>query len=214
MPAKKKVTSEPSGRQAAYRARNRLGLLKAGQQVLAEIGPSATIEQLAGYAQVSPTTIYKYFPNKDVLFAEALDQMWREWVVWSYNGAAPASSLEAVIDSARKLFYAKQTHPFFGQVLSRVLTNPSFMIAAVKGGGVVTFQALAKQGLIESEDFDKRIIIWSYILLGLITSVHLTGELSPQEAEKSFAIGLSVWGLSEAKINKLMARPLVFQETK
>jgi hypothetical protein len=137
------------------------------------------IEQLAGYAQVSPTTIYKYFPNKDLLFAEALGQIWREWVVWSYNGAAPASSLEAVIDSARKLFYVKQTHPFFGEILSRVLGNPSFVIPAVKGGGVVTFQALAQQGLIESDNFEKRVIIWSYILLGLLTSVHLTGELTP-----------------------------------
>ena len=70
MAGKKKV-AEPGGRQAAYAARNRAALLKAGQEVLAEIGPSATIEQLAGHAQVSPTTIYKYFTNKDELFIQA-----------------------------------------------------------------------------------------------------------------------------------------------
>jgi AcrR family transcriptional regulator len=79
MPAKKQVAKQPSNRQAAYIARNRSDLIKVGQEVLAEIGPSATIEELAEYAQVSPTTIYKYFKNKEVLFSEALGQMWLEW---------------------------------------------------------------------------------------------------------------------------------------
>jgi AcrR family transcriptional regulator len=41
---------------------------------LAEIGPTATIEQIAAYAEVSPATIYKYFENKDQLFVEALSE--------------------------------------------------------------------------------------------------------------------------------------------
>ena len=66
MAAKKKAAA-PVGRQAAYSARNRAALIKHAQEVLAEVGPSATIEQLASHAQVSPTTIYKYFANKEVL---------------------------------------------------------------------------------------------------------------------------------------------------
>ena len=67
MAGKKKAVA-PGGRQAAYSARNRAALIKAGQEVLAEIGPQATIEQLADHAQVSPTTIYKYFENKENFF--------------------------------------------------------------------------------------------------------------------------------------------------
>ena len=65
---KKQAVQAPGGRQAAYSARNRARLIKDAQIVLAEIGPSATIEQIAAHAEVSPTTIYKYFENKDQLF--------------------------------------------------------------------------------------------------------------------------------------------------
>jgi AcrR family transcriptional regulator len=76
MAAKKKVEPAPGGRQAAYSARNRTALIKVAQEVLAEIGPTATIEQLSAHAQVSPTTIYKYFENKEVLFQEAIAELW------------------------------------------------------------------------------------------------------------------------------------------
>jgi hypothetical protein len=61
MATKKKAAVLTGNRQAAYSARNRAALIKHAQEVLAEVGPSATIEQLSAHAQVSPTTIYKYF---------------------------------------------------------------------------------------------------------------------------------------------------------
>jgi hypothetical protein len=39
-------------------------IIKADQEVVAEIGTSATIEKLTGHAFVSLTTIYKYFTKK------------------------------------------------------------------------------------------------------------------------------------------------------
>jgi len=104
MAGKKQVARAPGGRQAAYTARNRAALIKAGQQVLAEIGPQATIEQLVEYAEVSPTTIYKYFENKEVLFAEAFNQSWENWIEWSNQVATPGERLERVLDTGRKLF--------------------------------------------------------------------------------------------------------------
>ena len=96
--AAKKLKPAPGGRQAAYSARNRAALIKAAQEVLAEIGPSATIEQLAAHAQVSPTTIYKYFASKELLFSEAISEMYQEWIIWAYNGAPPGGSLETTLD--------------------------------------------------------------------------------------------------------------------
>ena len=83
MATKKRAAPITANRQAAYSARNRAALIKVAQEVLAEVGPSATIEQLAAHAQVSPTTIYKYFANKEVLFTEAFSQLWEEWIKWS-----------------------------------------------------------------------------------------------------------------------------------
>jgi AcrR family transcriptional regulator len=209
MAAKKQAPKSPGGRQAAYTARNRAKLLQSAREVLAEIGPSATIEQLTAVAQVSPTTIYKYFETKDRMFAEALDIVWREWVVWSYNGEPAAQSLESVIDSARKLFWIRQTHPQFARIIRNTLSNPSFLIASVQSGGYKSFKELAERGVLKNQDFDKRIILWSNCLAGLLTAVHVNEVLSPTEAETAFGIGLSIWGISEAKAAKLMARPLV-----
>ena len=181
-----------------------------GQEVLAEIGPAATIEELSEYAQVSPTTIYKYFKNKELLFSEALSQMWLDWVVWSYNGVRPGQDLEAVITTARKLFWVKQTHPLFAKVLHNTLANPAFIIEAVKEGGAAVFKDLANRNLLENDQFEKRMILWGYALAGILTAVHVSEELSPSEAEVALAIALSIWGVNEVKAKKLMSKKLVF----
>ena len=108
MPTKKPAKKTSGNRQAAYTARNRAALLKAGQEVLADIGPNATIEELAKHAQVSPTTIYKYFASKEVLFAEAMSEIYQRWVIWAYNGKPLGGSLETSLDTGRKLFWVRQ----------------------------------------------------------------------------------------------------------
>ena len=214
MPAKKQILKKPGNRQAAYTARNRAALIKAGQEVLADIGPGATIEQLAAHAQVSPTTIYKYFVSKEVLFSEAISEMYQGWIIWAYNGAPPGGSLETTLDTARKLFWVKQTHPLFAKILHNTLRDPSFVIASVKIGAEAVFRNYAELGILENEEFDKRFILWSYSFAGIMTSVHLTEEISPTEAEDSLGIALSIWGVSEAKAKKLISRPLVFAPVK
>ena len=94
MAAKKDAAAEAGGRQAAYSARNRARLIKDAQEVLAEIGPSATIEQIASHAEVSPTTIYKYFENKDLLFIEALSEAWVGFLIWANQQKAPGGARE------------------------------------------------------------------------------------------------------------------------
>ena len=214
MPTKKQILKKPGNRQAAYTARNRAALIKAGQEVLADLGPGATIEQLAAHAQVSPTTIYKYFVSKEVLFSEAISEMYQGWIIWAYNGAPPGGSLETTLDTARKLFWVKQTHPLFAKILHNTLRDPSFVIASVKIGAEAVFRNYAELGILENEEFDKRFILWSYSFAGIMTSVHLTEEISPTEAEDSLGIALSIWGVSEAKAKKLMSRPLVFAPVK
>ena len=210
MPTKKPAKKTSGNRQAAYTARNRAALLKAGQEVLADIGPSATIEELAKHAQVSPTTIYKYFASKEVLFAEAMSEIYQRWVIWAYNGKPRGGSLETSLDTGRKLFWVKQSHPLFAKILQNTLRDPTFVITANKNAAEAVFRNYAELGVLNEEDFDKRFIIWSYAYVGILTSVHVTEELSPTQAEESLGLALSIWGLSEAKAKKLMSRPLVF----
>jgi len=210
MAAKKQAVAVPGGRQAAYVARNRAALIKSAQEVLASIGPSATMDDLAKHAEVSPTTLYKYFPNKEVLFKEALEQIWLEWVVWAYNGVPQGRNLEEVIDTARKLFWTKKTHPFFAQILRNTLEKPSFLIEAVQAEGTQVFKELAKRGELLADDFDKRVMLFAYGVTGLLIGVHVTAKLSPAQAEAALGIALSLWGISDAQAKAIMSRPLVF----
>jgi AcrR family transcriptional regulator len=210
MATKKQAASETRSRQAAYSARNRAALIKHAQEVLAEIGPSATIEQLSAHAQVSPTTIYKYFANKEVLFAEALNQLWEEWLNWSGQTRSPGEPLENVLDAGRKLFRIKQHDPILAQVLHNAVKDPQFAMQALQGEGDKVFTTLANMGAIKSEDLEERLILWKNIFAGICVSLYGNEEISPEEADVALGIGLSVWGISEAKAKKIISRPLVF----
>ena len=213
--AVKKQAVIPSGsRQAAYSARNRARLIKDAQEILAEIGPSATIEQIAAHAEVSPTTVYKYFENKDQLFIEALGQAWVGFLIWSKQSKAPGDRLERTLDSGRKLFWARQTHPQFANMLHNSLNQmPDFLMQADRGEGKKAFREIAANGDLKQEDFEARFVLWTSIYTGLVKSVFVSEELSPSEANTAFGIGLSVWGISEAKAKKLISRPLAFGPT-
>jgi AcrR family transcriptional regulator len=210
MATKKQAASVAGNRQAAYSARNRAALIKVAQEVLAEVGPSATIEQLAAHAQVSPTTIYKYFANKEVLFAEAFIQLWEEWIHWSNETRNPGEPLDMVLDAGRKLFRIKQHDPILAAVLHNVLKDPQFVMIAVRGEADRVFRTLAKIEAVKSEDLEERLIIWANIYMGICVSLYGTAAITPDEADVAFGIGLSVWGISEVKAKKIISRPLSF----
>ena len=211
MPGKKKVEQSSGNRQAAYSARNRARLIKDAQIVLAEIGPSATIEQIAAHAEVSPTTIYKYFENKDQLFVEALGEAWVSFILWANQLNTPGDRLEIILDSGRKLFYAKKTHPLYANMLHNSLNQmPDVLVLSDNGEGKRQFKALAAAGDLKQDDFEKRFGLWANLYMGLLKSVYVTEDLSPAEANVAFGIGLSIWGISEAKAKKLISRPLKF----
>jgi len=209
MAVKKQAVAATGNRQAAYSARNRARLIKDAQEVLAEIGPSATIEQIAAHAEVSPTTVYKYFENKDQLFIEALGEMWHGWVSWAFAQTSTTDELEAVIDVNRRLFRAKETHPDFARVLHNTVKEmPDFFLQADEQTAKRVLRGLASAGQLVAENFEYRYQLWESSALGLLSSVHVTETLSPAEADVALGIGLSVWGITEAKAKKLVSRPL------
>ena len=208
---KKQTGVDSNSRQAAYSARNRARLIKDAQMVLAEIGPSATIEQIAAHAEVSPTTIYKYFENKDQLFLEAISEAWESFILWANSTMTSGDMLEMSLDIGRKQFWAGKSHPLWANMLHNCLRQmPDFLEQSDKGAGKKVFKALAANGDVKQEDFEKRWVIWVNLYTGILRSVFVTEELSPTEAEVAFGIGLSVWGISETKATKLISRPLLF----
>jgi AcrR family transcriptional regulator len=207
MAAKKQAVT--GNRQAAYSARNKARLIKDAQDVLAEIGPSATIEQIAAHAEVSPTTIYKYFENKDELFIQALGEMWHEWISWAFAQTSTTDDLEAVVEVQRRLFRVKETHPDLAMVLHNTLQEmPDFFIKADEQIAKRVLSELASSGQLNNENFEYRYQLWESTSIGLLSSVHVTETLSAAEADVAMAIGMSLWGITEAKAKKLISRPL------
>jgi AcrR family transcriptional regulator len=124
----KQLGVDSNSRQAAYSARNRARLIKDAQMVLAEIGPSATIEQIAAHAEVSPTTIYKYFENKDQLFLEAISEAWESFILWANSTMTSGDMLEMSLDIGRKQFWARESHPLWANMLHNCLRQmPDFL---------------------------------------------------------------------------------------
>ncbi len=206
MAAKQQTSKVPGGRQSAYVQRNRAALIKAALEVLAEIGPGATFEQLASHAQVSPTTIYKYFESKDALFGEALNQIWSDWVQSASGGAGAEQSFDAVLDVLQRLLWVEKTDPFFASVLRNTLATSSFLVESVIQGARPVYLAMAKKGEISAENFDIRIEMLGYSAVAIMNSVLVKKTLSPKEAEPALGIALLLLGLSEAKIKKFLAR--------
>lgn len=202
----------PENRQSAYIARNRSALIKSAQGVLAEAGLHATIEQLATNAQVSPTTIYNYFESKENLLAEALEDVWREWVIWAYNGVIPGSSLQAMLDVCRKLFRVKETHPQFARILKNTLVDPTFVIKAVKTMAMPNLFDAAENDGFAKDQFKDRAFLWSYALAGIMSGIYVTEELSPERADASLELSLQMLDISKAKASKLVSHPLEYPE--
>ena len=154
-------------------------------------------------------SVVEYFESKDKLFIEGLGEMWHGWMSWSFAQTSTTDELEAVIDVNRRLFRAKETHPDFARVLrNTVMEMPEFFRQADEQTAKRVLSELASAGQLVAENFEYRYQLWESLSLGILNSVYVTESLSPAEADIALGIGLSVWGITEAKAKKLVSRPL------
>ncbi len=203
-----KAERDHGGRQAAYTARNRAALILAAQEVLADIGLQATIEQLADHAQVSPRTIYNYFETKDALLSLAFEQIWQDGLDWAYDGQ-PRESFQAMVDVARKLFRISVARPLLAKVLKNTLTNPSFAIASAWNESFAAFDLVAKAEGLDSPEIEKRVYLFAHCYTGILQGIFVTGQVSPEEADVLLGMSLTILDLPREQAEALTSGPLV-----
>ena len=201
-----------SGRQDAYRARTRASLIKSAHKVLAEVGLGTTIDDLAVQAQVSPATIYNHFHSKDEYLKEALEQLWREWLIWAYEGRPVAGDIETMIDVCRKMYRLDPSHTLIGRVLSKTLKDSSFVLGALKDSSTAGFREAAHKAGLDSDDFDTRLEMWSHCMVGIFQGVFVTRKMSHEEADKALRVALSIWSLNKTQAEKLTSNPIKFKK--
>lgn len=197
-----------SGRQDAYRARTRVALLKSAQQVLARVGLSATIEDLANEAQVSPATIYNHFDSKDAYLQEALAHLWQEQLLLAYDGIPAGENVESMIEVCRKLLRVDRTKTLFGQVMSKTLSDSSFVIQALRGSGSESFMSASQKSGLNSDDFETKLDIWAYCLAGIFHGVYVSSKYSAEDADSALRMSLAIWGLNKTQAEKLTSKPI------
>lgn len=202
----KNPTAATSGRQSAYVARKRAALLISGREILAEYGPAATIDEIANHAQVSPTTIYKYFDSREGFLNSAQSSLWHEWEEWAVNSSQEISEpLRRFINPLRLLIRVNETHPQLAQSLRHSTSSPDFLIQQLSGNSDIAVKALAKAGVVSSDDVEGRYLLFAHAVVAIIRK-SLTGSSKKIEnLEDLLVLALGLLGVSEGRARKALA---------
>ena len=209
VPTRKKPTPPNVGRKSAYVARNRAALLRASQRVLAEIGPEASIDQFAEAAEVSVSTIYKHFENKDALIEAANLGAFHDWEEWADAFVKETEDpLEELILPMRLFLRLKKTHPLYAAMSARNLADLPKYFHGTEEGLVEHIGELMKKKIIEIESPAIRIRSISACLLAGLADQLLNPAAKESDADATVEVILSILGISPAKAKKLANGPM------
>jgi AcrR family transcriptional regulator len=209
VPTRKKPTPANAGRKSAYVARNRAALLRATQQLLAEIGPDASIDQFAEAAEISVSTIYKHFENKEALIAAAYIEAFRDWELWADTQLEGIEDpLEDLVLPMRLFLRVKKTHPMYAAMSARNLADIPKYFHGTEEGLVEHIADLMKAKIIEIESPAIRIRSISACLLAGLADQLLNPATTEKDADATVEVILSILGISPAKAKKLAHGPM------
>jgi len=209
VPTREKPTPPNARRKSAYVARNRAALLRASQRVLAEIGPEASIDQFAEAAEVSVSTIYKHFHNKEALVSAAFIEAFRDWELWAESHLEGGEDpLEDLVLPMRLFLRVKKTHPLYAAMSARNLPDLPKYFYGTKEGLVERVGELMKKKIIDIESPAIRIRSISAGLLAGLADQLLNPAAKDLDADATVEVMLSILGIPPAKAKKLAYGPL------
>ena len=209
MVTRKKPASESPGRKSAYVARNRASLLRSTQEVLAEVGPEASIDQFAEAAEIAVSTIYKHFENKEALVEAAFVEAFHDWEEWA-DQILPETKdpMENLIMPMRLFLRLKKTHPLYAAMSARNVANLPKYFHGTEEGMIEHIGELMKSMIIDIDSPAIRIRSISACLLAGLTDQLLNPSAKESDADATVAVTLSILGISPAKAKKLAHGPM------
>ena len=209
MVTRKKPASESPGRKSAYVARNRASLLRSTQELLAEVGPEASIDQFAEAAEIAVSTIYKHFENKEALVAAAYIQAFHEWEEWADELLRGVKDpLEELVMPMRLFLRLKKTHPLYASMSARNLAELPKYSNGTEEGLIAHVDELMKKKIIEIDSPAIRIRSITACLLAGLTDQLLNPAAKDSDADATVEVILSILGISPAKAKKLAHGPM------
>ena len=209
MATRRKPADENSGRKSAYVARNRASLLRASQQLLAEVGPDATIDQFAEAAEIAVSTIYKHFENKELLITAAFVEAFRDWELWADQFLHESEDpLEELVMPMRLFMRLKKTHPLYAAMVARNIADAPKYFPGTEEGLVLHIGELTKAKILTIDNSAIRIRSISASLLAGLADQIMNPKAKESDADATVEIVLGILGVSAAKAKKLAYSPL------
>jgi AcrR family transcriptional regulator len=207
MPAAKKPTTPVSGGYTAHNERSRAAFLHDGVKVLEAFGPYATTSQIQSITGVSPTTLYRYFKNRETFLSESFGSIWLPWIEKSRDLVAKFDDeLIDLVLPMRMILGLNQTSPSLAAIMSHKDFQLQSAFPEFQNDWVSHYISLVKAGVLPNEQAEARILPFSGAMLALVKSAFQ--GLDPQQANEGFKVALSMLNLSNAQIKKVMQVPL------
>ena len=207
MAAAKEPTTPVSGGYSAHNDRSRAAFLLDGVQVLKTFGPFATTAQIQSVTGVSPTTLYRYFKNRETFLSESFGSVWVPWIQKALDQASKFDDgLIALVLPMRMILGLKQTSPTLAAIMGHKDWQVESAFPEFQNDWVQHYKSLVKTGVLPDEQADARILPFSGAMLALVKGAFQ--GLDPVRANEGFRVALSILNLSNAQIKKVMQVPL------
>jgi AcrR family transcriptional regulator len=197
------------GRKSAYVARNRAALIRAAQHVFAETGPTATMEAVAAYAEVAPSTVYKHFETKENLLSLALLEAFSQWSEWAQTlTAKTADPLTRLVLPMRLFVRLRTTHPLFAQLVKSCFGEVHKIVAATNTGFAEELRHLRDTKVLVIDNLEIRVMNHGSVLTGIIEMQLNKPDSTDDDADTAIEIALGMLCISAAKAKKIAHSPL------
>ena len=207
--AKTAKTPPASGRKAKYVARNRQSIILATQELLAEKGPLATVDEVAENAGVAVSTLYMHFPSKDELFQEAIQSAFMEWELWMREQTlGTTNKLEQLVLPMRLFVRAKESHPLYGALVAKNMEFVSQILPILTMQVLSHVNDLVDSGHLKITDTAIRVQNLMSIIVAQLGQQLSNPKANPESADRAIEFGLAMLGISPSVAKKLTTSKL------
>lgn len=199
-----------AGRKSAYVARNRAALIRAAQQVFADLGPSATMEAVAAQAEVAPSTVYKHFNTKENLLTVSILEAFSTWQEWAQDQIADVTDPLARLVTPMRLFVRlRTTHPLYADLVSSVFGEMHKYLPITNTGFAENLKHLNKTNVLAIDNLDIRVQNLGACLFGILDVQLHQPDATSDDADLALEYALAMIGITPAKAKKLTHSPLL-----
>ena len=195
---------------AAHNERSRAAFLRNGQDILETYGLNATTQQIKSVTGVSPSTLYRYFRNREAYLAESFESIWTPWIIGFLDQASKYDDeLITMVFPIRMVLTMNQTNPKLAAIIGHKDFRSEEVYLEVSEDWVRHFNSLVEAGVLPNDQTQARALVFTGSLLFLLRQV--VQGLSSEVSDEGLKLALSTLGLSQSQIDKVMQVPLPLQ---